>query len=147
MCLPALITVANDKLLEILPDNVPVNEALTCADDILRQGVVGISDIIIQPGLINVDFADVRSVLQGAGTALMGIGSANGPNRATEAAQRAVSSPLLDQAVKSAKVTLRESSGGGARSSNDGSRAVRVSVLTPVLLLPPGSGVQRGWWL
>ena len=64
----AIITVANDKLLQILPDSVPINEALSCADDILRQGVVGISDIIVQPGLINVDFADVRAVLLNAGT-------------------------------------------------------------------------------
>lgn len=95
-CVDALIVIANDKLLDILPEAVPLNDALTCADDILRQGVVGISDIIVNPGLINVDFSDVRSVMSNAGTALMGIGSGNGPDRARLAAQRAVASPLLE---------------------------------------------------
>lgn len=122
----ALITVANDKLLEILPDSVPINEALTCADDILRQGVVGISDIIIQPGLINVDFADVRAVLLDAGTALMGIGSASGSNRAQEAAQRAVSSPLLDMAVSEAKGAVFNVVGGPDLSIGDVSAAAQV---------------------
>lgn len=115
----ALITVANDKLLEILPDSVPINEALTCADDILRQGVVGISDIIVQPGLINVDFADVRAILLNAGTALMGIGSATGSNRAREAAERAVSSPLLDMAVTQAKGAVFNVVGGPDLSIGD----------------------------
>ncbi|CAM9423612.1 unnamed protein product [Chrysoparadoxa australica] len=98
-----LIVVSNDKLLEIVPENTPLQEAFLVADDILRQGVVGISEIIIKPGLVNVDFADVRSVMQGAGTALMGVGRSKGKNRATEAAQAAITSPLLDFPVKQAR--------------------------------------------
>lgn len=122
----ALITIANDKLLQILPESVPLNEALTCADDILRQGVVGISDIIIQPGLINVDFSDVRSVMCKAGTALMGIGSASGPNRAREAAERAVASPLLDIAVSQAKGAVFNIVGGPDLSLGDVGAAADV---------------------
>uniref|UniRef100_A0A7S2RZU4 Plastid division protein FtsZ n=1 Tax=Rhizochromulina marina TaxID=1034831 RepID=A0A7S2RZU4_9STRA len=110
----ALITIANDKLLQILPEDVALNEALECADDILRQGVVGISDIIVQPGLINVDFSDVRTVMNDAGTALMGIGSATfrDGNRARVAAERAVASPLLDVAVARAKGAVFNIVGG-----------------------------------
>ena len=76
-----VIVVSNDKLLEIIPANTPVERAFAVADDILRQGVVGISEIIVRPGLINVDFADVRSVMGNAGTALMGIGTGTGKVR------------------------------------------------------------------
>jgi cell division protein FtsZ len=122
----ALITIANDKLLQILPESVPLNEALTCADDILRQGVVGISDIIIQPGLINVDFSDVRAIMQQAGTALMGIGSASGPNRAREAAERAVASPLLDIGISQAKGAVFNIVGGPDLSLGDVQMAAAV---------------------
>jgi len=98
-----LIVVSNDKLLQIIPENTPVERAFSVADDILRQGVVGISDIIIRPGLINVDFADVRSVMQNAGTALMGIGKGEGKHRAEDAAAAAISSPLLDFPIDQAK--------------------------------------------
>eukprot|EP00903_Cladosiphon_okamuranus_P008332 g8015.t1 len=98
-----LITIANDKLLQIVPENTPVQDAFLVADDILRQGVVGISEIIIKPGLVNVDFADVRSVMDKAGTALMGLGKAKGKNRASEAAKAAIESPLLDFPVTDAK--------------------------------------------
>ena len=73
---------SNDKLLQIVPENTPVTDAFLVADDILRQGVVGISEIIIKPGLINVDFADVRSIMGNAGTALMGVGTGVGKTRA-----------------------------------------------------------------
>lgn len=76
-----LIIVSNDRLLQIIPENTPVQRAFSVADDVLRQGVVGISEIIIRPGLINVDFADVRTIMGDAGTALMGIGRGSGKTR------------------------------------------------------------------
>lgn len=98
-----LIVVSNDKLLQIVPANTPLTESFLVADDILRQGVVGISEIIVKPGLINVDFADVKSVMGNAGTALMGIGTGKGKSRAADAAIAAISSPLLDFPVRKAK--------------------------------------------
>lgn len=91
-----LIIVPNDKLLEIIGTNTKYTEAFAEVDKVLLHGVQGIADIISLPGLINVDFADVKTVLSGKGTALMGIGIANGPNRAVEAARMAISSPLLE---------------------------------------------------
>lgn len=107
-----LITVSNDRLLEIIPDNTPVQRAFSVADDVLRQGIVGISEIIIKPGLINVDFADVRSIMGRAGTALMGIGRGSGKNRAMDAASAAISSPLLDFSIDSAKGVVFNVVGG-----------------------------------
>ena len=98
-----LIVVSNDKLLRIVPDNTPVTDAFLVADDILRQGVVGISEIIIKTGLVNVDFADVRAVMKDAGTALMGVGTGVGKSRAADAAVAAISSPLLDFPISEAK--------------------------------------------
>lgn len=98
-----MIVVSNDKLLQIVPAETPVTEAFLVADDILRQGIVGISEIIVKPGLINVDFADVKAVMENAGSALMGIGTGRGPNRAADAAVAAISSPLLDFPVLNAK--------------------------------------------
>ena len=98
-----LIVVSNDKLLKIVPDNTPVTDAFLVADDILRQGVVGISEIIIKAGLVNVDFADVRAVMKDAGTALMGVGTGEGKTRAADAAVAAISSPLLDFPISEAK--------------------------------------------
>jgi len=98
-----LIVVSNDKLLRIVPENTPVTDAFLVADDILRQGVVGISEIIIKTGLVNVDFADVRAVMKDAGTALMGVGTGAGRTRATDAAVAAISSPLLDFPISEAK--------------------------------------------
>lgn len=98
-----LIVIANDKLLQIVPESTPVQDAFLVADDILRQGVVGISEIIIKPGLVNVDFADVRAVMSNAGTALMGLGKAKGKTRAADAAKAAIESPLLDFPVTDAK--------------------------------------------
>ena len=97
-----LIVVSNDKLLEIVPESVPLQEAFTLADEILRQGISGISDIVMKPGLINVDVADVRSVMQDAGPALMGIGRGFGKTRARDAALAAISSPLLDFPIEKA---------------------------------------------
>jgi len=98
-----LIVISNDKLLDIVPENTPVQEAFLYADDILRQGVIGISEIIIKPGLVNVDFADVRAVMQNAGSGIMGVGTGKGKDRAKDAAVGAISSPLLDAPLTKAK--------------------------------------------
>ena len=92
-----LITIPNDRLLKFVERNTNFTEAMTIADDVLRQAVQGIADIITVPGLINRDFADVRTVMQGMGHAIMGIGSASGEHRAVEAAQQAIASPLLEE--------------------------------------------------
>ena len=94
-----LIVVPNQRLLEIANKSVSVVEAFNTADDVLRAGVQGITDLITTPGLINLDFADVKSVMQGAGSALMGIGTAKGEDRAIRAAEMAVSSPLLEASI------------------------------------------------
>lgn len=107
-----LIVISNDKLLQIVPDNTPVTDAFLVADDILRQGVVGISEIIVKPGLINVDFADVRAVMANAGTALMGVGTGSGKTRATDAAVAAISSPLLDFPIRQAQGVVFNVVGG-----------------------------------
>jgi len=107
-----LITVSNDRLLQIVPDNFPLTDAFLVADEALRDGVVGISDIIVKPGLINVDFADVRAVMQNAGTALMGTGWGKGKTRAQDAAVSAIKSPLLDFPIKKAKGIVFNVCGG-----------------------------------
>lgn len=107
-----LIIVSNDRLLQIIPENTPLQKAFSVADDVLRQGVVGISEIIIRPGLINVDFADVRTIMGDAGTALMGIGRGSGRSRAQEAAASAISSPLLDFPIEKAKGVVFNIVGG-----------------------------------
>jgi cell division protein FtsZ len=101
-----LIVISNDRLLQIVPEGTTMEGAFLVADDILRQGVVGISEIIIKPGLINVDFADVRSIMTDAGTALMGIGQSKGKDRAAEAAGLATSCPLLDSQFTAAKAVV-----------------------------------------
>jgi len=107
-----LIVIPNDKLLSVISEQTPVQEAFRYADDILRQGVQGISDIITVPGLVNVDFADVRAVMADSGSALMGIGIGSGKSRAREAADMAISSPLLDYSVKGAKGVVFNITGG-----------------------------------
>jgi len=122
-----LIVISNDKLLRIVPDNTPVTEAFLVADDILRQGVVGISEIIIKAGLVNVDFADVRAVMKDAGTALMGVGTGVGKTRATDAAVAAISSPLLDFPISEAKRIVFNVVGGsglGLREINAASEVI-----------------------
>src|SRR5438067_4362156 len=91
-----LIVIENDRLLQVVEKRTSIVEAFRMADDILRQGVQGITDLITVPGLVNLDFADVRTIMRDAGSALMGIGAASGENRAAEAARAAVSSPLLE---------------------------------------------------
>ncbi|RDV82911.1 cell division protein FtsZ [Ammonifex thiophilus] len=101
-----LITIPNDRLLQVIDKNTSIIEAFRIADDVLRQGVQGISDLIAVPGLINLDFADVRTIMKDAGSALMGIGVARGENRAVEAAKLAISSPLLETSIEGAKGVL-----------------------------------------
>jgi cell division protein FtsZ len=108
----ALITIPNDRLLAVADKRMPMLEAFKLADDVLRQGIQGISDLITVPGLINLDFADVKTIMQNAGSALMAIGHGTGENRAVEAAKAAVSSPLLDVAMDGAKGILFNITGG-----------------------------------
>lgn len=107
-----LIVIPNDRLLEIIDKNTPMLEAFREADNVLRQGVQGISDLIATPGLINVDFADVKTIMSDKGSALMGIGVSNGENRATEAAKKAISSPLLETSIDGARGVLMNITGG-----------------------------------
>ncbi len=107
-----LIIIPNNKLLEVIPEQTPMQEAFRYADDVLRQGVQGISDIITIPGLINVDFADVRAVMADAGSALMGIGIGSGKSRAREAAIAAISSPLLECSIEGARGVVFNITGG-----------------------------------
>jgi cell division protein FtsZ len=101
-----LIVVPNDRLLEIVDKNTPMLEAFREADNVLRQGIQGISDLIAVPGLINLDFADVKAIMSNQGPALMGIGMASGENRAAEAAKKAISSPLLETPIDGAQGVL-----------------------------------------
>jgi cell division protein FtsZ len=107
-----LIVVPNNRLLSVLERNVSMVEAFRVADDVLRQGVQGISDLVTLPGLINLDFADVRTIMSGAGTALLGIGMGTGDRRAIEAAERAVASPLLETSMEGAHSILLSITGG-----------------------------------
>src|SRR5438034_9721507 len=107
-----LIVIENDRLLQVVEKRTSIVEAFGLADDILRQGVQGITDLITVPGLVNLDFADVRTIMRDAGSALMGIGAASGENRAAEAARTAVSSPLLEASVEGATGILLNVTGG-----------------------------------
>ncbi len=107
-----LIVIPNDRLLAAIPENTPVQEAFRYADDVLRQGVQGISDIITIPGLVNVDFADVKAVMADAGSALMGIGIGSGKSRARDAANAAISSPLLESSIEGAQGVVLNITGG-----------------------------------
>jgi cell division protein FtsZ len=107
-----MIVIPNEKLLATVERRTTIIEAFRAADNVLRQGVQGITDLITIPGLINLDFADVRTIMHDAGTALMGIGSAGGENRASEAAKMAISSPLLEESVEGATGILLNITGG-----------------------------------
>ena len=102
----AIITIPNDRLLQVVDKKTPMTKAFVIADDILRQGVKGISDLIAVPGVINLDFADVQSIMSNAGSALMGVGEASGDNAAVEAVKKAIASPLLETSVDSARGIL-----------------------------------------
>ncbi len=107
-----IIVVPNDKLLQIIDRKTSLIEAFSIVDDVLRHGVQGISELITKPGEVNVDFADVKSIMKGAGSAIMGVGTASGENRAQEAARMAISSPLLDLQIDGAKGILFTVTGG-----------------------------------
>jgi cell division protein FtsZ len=121
-----VIVIPNERLLEVLDKKTSMLDAFKIADDVLRQGVQGICDLITEPGLINVDFADVRTIMHGAGTALMGIGFATGENRAVEAAERALRSPLVDTELVSAKGILLSIAGGNDLSLYEVNEAAEV---------------------
>ena len=107
-----LITIPNDRLLDVADKKVSFLDAFTMADEVLRQGIQGITDLITVPGLINLDFADVRTIMSDAGTAMMGIGVGSGDNRAADAANQAISSPLLESAIDGADRVLLSIAGG-----------------------------------
>ncbi|HEV8013777.1 MAG TPA: cell division protein FtsZ [Pontimonas sp.] len=126
-----LIVVPNDRLLEISDRTISMLEAFETADHVLLAGVQGITDLITTPGLINLDFADVKSVMQDAGTALMGIGSARGADRAVKAAELAVASPLLESSIEGAQGVLLSIQGGsnlGLYEINDAAKLVEEAV-------------------
>ncbi|NDK09912.1 cell division protein FtsZ [Candidatus Gracilibacteria bacterium] len=121
-----LITIPNDRILSIIDKKTPLLDAFSIVDEVLNQGVQGISDLITQPGLINVDFADVRAVMHSAGSALMGIGYGSGENRAVEAARSAIDSPLLDLSIAGAKGLLFNITGGTDLSMFEVDEAAKV---------------------
>jgi cell division protein FtsZ len=112
-CVDTVITIPNERLLSIIDRKTPLTDAFTLADDVLRQAIQGISDLILVPGLINLDFADVKTIMSGMGVAMMGTGTAEGDGRAMQAAQRAISSPLLeDSSVHGARGVIINITGG-----------------------------------
>ena len=121
-----LITIPNDRILSIIDKKTPLLDAFSIVDEVLNQWVQGISDLITQPGLINVDFADVRSVMNSAGSALMGIGYGSGENRAVEAARWAIDSPLLDLSIAGAQGLLFNITGGTDLSMFEVDEAAKV---------------------
>lgn len=123
-----LIVIPNDRLLEVAEKQTSLMEAFKIADDVLRQGVQGISDLITITGIINLDFADVKTIMTDAGSALMGIGRAKGENRATEAARLAIASPLLEASIEGAKGVLLNITGGlnlGIHEANEAARIIQ----------------------
>lgn len=110
-CVDTLIVIPNDRLLQVVDKNTSILEAFKIADEVLLQGIQGITDIVVEPGLINVDFADVKMIIANAGTAIMGMGRASGENRAIKAAERAINSPILETNIQGAKGILFNISG------------------------------------
>ncbi|MFA6525315.1 MAG: cell division protein FtsZ [Patescibacteria group bacterium] len=126
----AIITIPNDRILQIVDKKTSLLDAFGIVDDVLRQGVQGISDLITVPGLINVDFADVKAIMENTGSALMGIGSASGENRAVEAAKAAIDSPLLELDIEGAKgvlFTITGSSDLGMYEVNEAAKIITES--------------------
>lgn len=121
-----LITIPNDRILSIIDKKTPLTEAFGIVDDVLRQGIQGIADIITVHGLINVDFADVRTIMQNSGSALMGIGYGTGENRASDAAKAAIESPLLEMDIAGAKGILFNVTGGNDLSMFEVDEAARI---------------------
>ncbi len=122
----ALIIIPNQRLLEVIEKNMTLQEAFKLADSVLSQGVQGISDLITMPGLINVDFADVKTIMSSAGSALMGIGVAGGENRASAAARMAIASPLLEVSIEGAKGVLFNIVGGPDLSMTEVNEAAQI---------------------
>jgi cell division protein FtsZ len=107
-----LITIPNDRILQVIEKKTPLREAFSYADDVLRQGIAGISDLITQPGMINLDFADIKTIMTDAGSAMMGIGVGSGEHRAADAAQKAIASPLLETTIEGARGVVFNITGG-----------------------------------
>jgi cell division protein FtsZ len=122
----AVITIPNDRVLQIIDKKTSLIEAFSVVDDVLRQGVQGIADLITIPGLINVDFADVKAIMENSGSALMGIGRATGENRAVEAAKQAIASPLLELSIDGAKGILFTISGGSDLGMHEVAEAAKI---------------------
>lgn len=121
-----LITIPNQRLIDVVDKKLSLIEAFRVADSVLGQGVQGISDLIVMPGLINVDFADVRTIMQNAGSALMGIGTSSGENRASAAARMAISSPLLEVSIDGAKGILFNITGGSDLAMSEVDEAAKI---------------------
>jgi cell division protein FtsZ len=121
-----LITIPNDKILAIIDKKTPLNDAFAVVDDVLRQGVQGIADLITVHGMINVDFADVKTVMENAGSALMGIGYGTGESRASEAAKAAIESPLLEMSIDGARGVLFNITGGNDLSMFEVDEAAKI---------------------
>ena len=121
-----LITIPNDRLLHTIDNRTPLLETFKIADDVLRQGVQGISELITEHGLINLDFADVKAIISNAGSALMGIGRASGENRAVQAAQQAIESPLIEVSIDGAKGVLFNVTGGYDMSMSEIQEAAEI---------------------
>jgi cell division protein FtsZ len=121
-----IITISNDKLLQVIDKKTSLLEAFNIADDVLRQGVQGIAEIITVPGIINADFADVKAVMSNAGSALMGIGQASGENKAIDAAKSAINSSLLDMSIDGARGIVFTITGGADLSMSEVSEAAKV---------------------
>ncbi len=121
-----LIVIPNDRLLDVGDPAAPIAETFRLVDDVLMSGVAGITDLITTPGLINVDFADVRTIMSDAGSAVMGIGRATGENRAKQAAERAISSPMLETSMEGAKGVLLSVAGPSSMTLHEATEAARV---------------------
>ncbi|MGI6361978.1 MAG: cell division protein FtsZ [Bacillota bacterium] len=139
-----LITIPNDKLLQVVDKKTTMGEAFSIADDVLRQGVQGISDLISKPAEINLDFADVKTIMKDAGSAWMGIGQASGENKAIKAAEAAVSSSMLESSIKGAKGILLNVTGGEDMSLMEANEAAQFiyDVADPDAMIIFGSGVD-----
>ncbi len=135
-----LIIIPNDKLLQAVSETMPVYEAFRTADEVLRAGVRGISDIITIPGIINVDFADVRAVMADAGSALMGIGEGSGKSRAREAAMQAINSPLLESSIEGARGVVLNITGGEDLTLSD----VTIAANTIYEVVDPNANIIFG---
>ncbi|PJA45076.1 cell division protein FtsZ [Candidatus Uhrbacteria bacterium CG_4_9_14_3_um_filter_50_9] len=122
----AIITIPNDRVLQIIDKKTSLMDAFTVVDDVLRQGVQGIAELITVPGLINVDYADVKAIMENSGSALMGIGRASGENRAVEAAKQAIASPLLELSIDGAKGILFTIAGGSDLGMHEVAEAAKV---------------------